>query len=184
MPVDRKDEIRQLVGRSFPHLPPAGYHLAFRRGGDLGANAFALPDGAIVFTDELVDLLESDAEILAVFAHEYGHVVERHSLRQILQDSAITVLSFLIIGEATDTLQESLNALPAVFMHGAYSRAFELEADDYAMRMLAEAGHSPNALGDALGRLSEKHGGEEGLKYFSTHPPFEDRIRRAAEASQ
>ena len=182
--ADRKDEIRQLVGRSFPHLPPAGYHLAFRRGGDLGANAFALPDGVIVFTDELVDLLESDAEILAVFAHEYGHVVERHSLRQILQDSAITVLSFLIIGEATDTLQESLNALPAVFMHGAYSRAFELEADDYAMRMLAEAGHSPNALGDALGRLSEKHGGEEGLKYFSTHPPFEDRIRRAAEASQ
>ena len=77
--------------------------LAFRRGRDLGANAFALPDGVIVFTDELIGLLESDAEILAVFAHEYGHVVERHSLRQILQDSAIAVLSFLLIGEATDT---------------------------------------------------------------------------------
>jgi len=124
-------------------------------------------------------LLESDAEILAVIAHEYGLVVEHHSLRQLLQDSAITVLSFLIIGEATDTLQQSLNTLPAVFMHGTYSRAFKLEADDYAMHMLAEAGHSPNALGDALGRLSDEHGGEEGLKYFSSHPLFEDRIRRA-----
>ena len=86
LPVDRKDEIRQLVGRSFPHLPPCRLSLGLSKGGDLGANAFALPDGVIVFTDELVDLLESDAEILAVFAHGGGHVVERHSLRQILQD--------------------------------------------------------------------------------------------------
>ncbi len=124
-------------------------------------------------------MLESDAEILAVFAHRYGRVVERHSLRQILQDSVITVLSFLIIGEATDTLQESLNNLPVVFMNGTYSRAFELKSDDYAMLMLAEAGHSPNVLGDALGRLSDENGGDAGLKYFSSHPPFEDRIRRA-----
>ena len=181
---DRKNEIGQLVGRSFPQLSASSYQLVFRRGGDLGANAFALPDGVIVFTDELIELLESDAEMLAVFAHEYGHVVERHSLRQILQDSAVTVLSFLIIGEATDTLQESLNALPAVFMHDAYSREFELEADDYAFQMLAAAGLPPDSLGDALRRLSEEHGGDEGLKYFSSHPPFEDRIRRAAEASR
>ena len=86
--------------------------------------------------------------------------------------------------KATDTLQESLNALPAVFMHDAYSREFELEADDYAFQMLSEAGLSPDSLGDALRRLSEEHGGDEGLKYFSSHPPFEDRIRRAAEASR
>ena len=181
---DRRDAIRQLVERAFPHLPSSGYRLVFRRGADLGANAFALPDGVIVFTDELIGLLESDAEILAVFAHEYGHVVERHSLRQILQDSAIAVLSFLLIGEATDTLQESLNALPALFMHDAYSREFELEADDYAFEMLSDAGLSPDLLGDALRRLSEEHGGDAGLKYFSSHPPFEDRIRRAEEASR
>lgn len=180
----RKNEIQGLVRRTFPELSNPGYRLVFRRGAELGANAFALPDGVIVFTDELIDLLKSDAEILAVFAHEYGHVVERHSLRQVLQDSAIAVLSFLVIGEATDTLQESLNALPAAFMHGAYSREFESEADDYAFRMLSDAGLSPHSLGDALRRLHEEHGEGEGLKYFSSHPPFEDRIRRAAEASR
>ena len=94
------------------------------------------------------------------------------------------MLSFLIIGEATDTLQESLNALPAVFMHGAYSRAFELEADDYAMRMLSEAGHSPMLWAMPWAGFRRNTVERRVWKYFSTHPPFEDRIRRAAEASQ
>ena len=126
--ADRKDEIRQLVGRSFPHLPLHRLSLGLSKGGGFGSQCLRFARRGDRFYRRTVDLLESDAEILAVFAHEYGHVVERHSLRQILQDSAITVLSFLIIGEATDTLQESLNALPAVFMHDAYSREFELEA--------------------------------------------------------
>ena len=33
-----------------------GYMLHFRKGGPIGPNAFALPDGTIVLTDELVDL--------------------------------------------------------------------------------------------------------------------------------
>ncbi len=180
----RRSEIRSLIQTTFPGISSSGHQLLFRRGADLGANAFALPDGVIVFTDELIELLESDDEILAVFAHEYGHVVERHSLRQLLQDSAIAILSFLIIGEATDTLQESLNALPAVLMHDAYSREFETEADAFAFRMLSDAGLSPALLGEALQRLSAEHGGDQGLKYFSSHPPFEERIRNALEASR
>ena len=71
-----------------------------------------------------------------------------------------------------------------LYSSDAYSREFELEADDYAFEMLSDAGLSPDLLGDALRRLSEEHGGDAGLKYFSSHPPFEDRIRRAEEASR
>lgn len=94
------------------------------------------------------------------------------------------VLSYLIIGDATDTLQETLNAVPSALMHDAYSREFENEADDHAIRMLHEAGLSPALLGDALHRLSKEHGGAEGLKYFSSHPPFEDRISKARQAAR
>ena len=181
---ERRREIETLIQRTFPPKEALVYEVVFRRGDTLGANAFALPDGTIVFTDELVELLPSDEEILAVFAHELGHVAERHSLRQLLQDTSIAVLSYLVIGEATDTLQEALNALPAILMHDAYSREFESEADDYAIRLLREAGISPQRLADALNRLSHEHGGEEGLKYLSSHPPSKERIRKAEEASQ
>ena len=181
---ERRREIESLIRRTFPPKEALEYEVVFRRGDTLGANAFALPDSTIVFTDELVELLMSDEEILAVFTHELWHVAERHSLRQLLQDTSIAVLSYLVIGEATDTLQEALNALPAILMHDAYSREFESEADDYAIRLLREADISPQRLADALSRLSHEHGDEEGLKYLSSHPSSRERIRKAEEASQ
>ncbi|MGM0595197.1 MAG: M48 family metallopeptidase, partial [Pseudomonadota bacterium] len=59
------------------------FQLQFRKGGKtLGANAFALPSGTIVMTDELVALSNNDEELIAILAHEVGHVVHRHGLRQ------------------------------------------------------------------------------------------------------
>ncbi len=179
---DRRNEITTLIRRTFPTRKGAAYEVLFRRGGLLGANAFALPDGSVVFTDELVELLETDEEILAVFAHELGHVVERHALRQLLQTTAVAVVSYLVVGEATDGLLEAINALPALLMNSAYSREFESEADDYAIWLLQEAGISPRHLGKALRRLTHDHGGEEGLNYLSSHPPTEERIRKTEQA--
>ncbi len=48
----------------------------------VGANAFALPSGIVVMTDELVELAKTDDELVAVLAHEIGHVRGRHALRQ------------------------------------------------------------------------------------------------------
>jgi Zn-dependent protease with chaperone function len=46
------------------------------------ANAFALPNGRVVVTDELVELLKNDSDALrAVLLHEIGHVQHHHSIR-------------------------------------------------------------------------------------------------------
>jgi hypothetical protein len=44
--------------------------LQFRRSDAIGANAFALPSGVIIVTDELVTLAQSRDEVVAVLAHE------------------------------------------------------------------------------------------------------------------
>ena len=45
-------DCREIGGR----LPDQGLTVLFRKGGRVGPNAFALPDGTIIFTDEMVRL--------------------------------------------------------------------------------------------------------------------------------
>ena len=76
----------------------AGYDLQFRRMG--GAERVSLPGNIIVVTDELVKFVHSDDELLAVLAHEIGHLRARHALRLVLQQSGIAVLATVVAGDA------------------------------------------------------------------------------------
>lgn len=175
----RQDEINTMVRNSMPKNEHNYYRILFRQGKGLGANAFALPDGTIIFTDELVELLKFEEEIFAVFAHELGHVVERHSLRQILQSSVLLIFSYLVIGEASEGVLELTNALPVLLMSSSYSREFESEADDFAIALLKRLKIPAYHLGDALEKLSHSHSEGDAIKYLHTHPPTEERIRKS-----
>ncbi|WP_105102423.1 M48 family metallopeptidase [Microbulbifer pacificus] len=192
----RQAEIRAEFGAFAPDYPIE--KLRFYRGGDQGANAFALPNGTIIFTDEIVALANSSEELLAVFGHELGHVKYRHSLRQVIQGSAFSLTIALVTGEVS-ALGDLLLTAPLVFTQLSYSRQFELESDAYAVELLRENGRSPKALADILSKLyhskrcEDKHDcrevpGEDAnsdsehrnhaswLRYLSTHPHLEERI--------
>jgi len=115
----------------------AGLHLSvlFRDGGDLGANAFALPDGTIVFTDEMIRLAKDDNELLAVLAHEIGHVKYRHALRSAIQGTSIGFLVSMLTGDLS-AASGALTALPVILTTMSYSRDFEREADQSALDYL------------------------------------------------
>ena len=181
LPRNRQLEIISMINATLSQREKYSFQILFREAESIGANAFALPDGTIIFTDELIELLKKDEEIFAVFAHELGHVVKRHSLRQLLQSTSVAIISYLIFGEATDGLLETLNALPAFLMNNSYSREFENEADEYAIQLLKDLGISPRHLGNALASLSHYHSEEEGIKYLQTHPPTKERILRTKE---
>lgn len=149
--------------------------LIFRRSPKLGANAFALPGGTVLVTDDLVEMARNDDELRAVFAHELGHVRSRHAMRLLLQNSATAVLMVGLLGDVTAA--SSLAAsVPTVLAHAAYSRDFEREADDCARAWMERAGVPPERLGDLLERLERRYG--SGWSYLSTHPPLRERLRR------
>lgn len=148
-------------------------------------NAFALPGGLVVFTDPMFELLQSDAEFIAVAAHEIGHVEKRHIVRNLMRASTFTLLATVVAGDVGSAVALA-DSVPGLLLSSAYSRDFEREADQFAFEMLKRRQLSPELLGQFLQRLNETTGGDLPgvLRYASSHPATEERIEAARKASQ
>lgn len=188
LPVPRRTELQGLFRRMVRELPAGdAYRLELRSAPRLGANAFALPSGIIVMTDQLVDLARSDDELAGVLAHEMAHERNRHALRQLLQDSSVALIIAGLTGDLSSVSTLGA-ALPTALIDARFSRAFEVEADDGAVAYLKEAGIPPRRYAQFLGRLEADHaagsgGGPAppGARYLASHPDTRQRILRVLE---
>lgn len=184
--VEEQTELRAGFASLAQDLPIAPHlRLEFRNAPAIGANAFALPGGAIVITDQMIELAESTEEIQAVLAHEIGHVEKRHALRNILQSSAVAVVIATVTSDAS-TFTAAVSGLPALLAQANYSRAFEAEADAYAFDLLVRRNISPERFATMMERLSAARNptAERRLSFLSTHPVTADRIARARAAAR
>ncbi len=178
----------QMVFDQFPHL---SLKVVYRHGDKIGANAFALPDGTIVFTDEMVALAASDEELLSVLLHEIGHIEYRHGMQAAVQNSLLLFVLMFISGDVSGTAEVFL-ALPVILTEMAYSREFERRADDFSIAYLTERGIDTQHFANFMQRLQaskscqqedEKHCSDDisvsdhsWLDYFSSHPSMEERL--------
>lgn len=177
---EQRQKLAEEFGAMSAQYPSLPLRLAFRRG--VGPNAFALPDGTVIVTDELVELTRDTREVLAVLAHEIGHVHHRHSLRMALESSTVLLLVSAYLGDVTQLTTLSA-ALPGVYAQAHYSREHETEADTFALEYLRKSNMSPRHFAAALRRLQEVAGPDpdRALQYLASHPPTAERIRRFEE---
>jgi Zn-dependent protease with chaperone function len=182
----RRSEVTALFSAVKLRYPERrNWQLLFRSGERVGANAFALPAGKIVITDQLVMLARNDREIAAVLAHEIGHLKGRHALRQLMQNSATALLVATVTGDITSFSA----ALPTLLIDAKFSRDFEMEADDNAVAYLKQEGIPVRVYADLLTRLGEDRrfaGRQKESRFgevFSDHPAIRDRVRRVMSSS-
>lgn len=159
-------------------------------------NAFAVPGGYIYTTRQLVGLMESEAELASVLAHEVAHVTARHSERrqrraqrnQILGGLG-AILSGVLLGDSQlgNLLQRGAATAPQV-LNLAYSREHEEESDRLGIDYMSSAGYDPKAMGDLLERLARQNDLEARLQgrqnsrppvWASSHPDPTARVRLA-----
>lgn len=162
-------------------------------------NAFALPNGNVVVTDEIVKQL-SDEELLSVLLHEIGHVEERHGMRMLIEYSFSAIAYAFLIGGQED-MQNILVGVNNMVLQKQFSRSMESEADTFALTKLKRANISPLVFAAALQKLKDGHEhkedtlevneGEESLiekianlEVLSTHPDIDKRIKRAQDAAK
>jgi Zn-dependent protease with chaperone function len=201
--ASRQQQLRKAFAaasvRAHPSLEPAAYQLHFRTSRKIGSapdartrigpNAFALPGGTIVVTDEMLELLKGrDDVLLGVLGHELGHVRARHGMRLITQAALIAVAGSLAWGDFSSVFATA----PAVLGQSAYSRDFEREADTEAIRLLRANGLSPLVMVEFFERLAAKRaeatagkadGGFDLGIALASHPADAERIRRFQEAA-
>jgi Zn-dependent protease with chaperone function len=154
---------------------PANYRLEFRKSDHVGANAFALPSGLIVMTDELVRLAENDRELIGVLAHEIAHVENRHGLRVLFQNAGTLLLVSTLAGDVS-SISAAGETLPMLLIESGYSRRFEKEADRAAGTYLIRMGWGTASLQNILTRLAKMAPIHPAFALFSTHPDLEERI--------
>lgn len=157
----------------------SSYRLLFRSSETIGANAFAAPGGVILITDEMIELVETDDELISVLAHEVGHLAQRHGLRILLQNSASAIIVAGLTGDISNVTALAAT-IPTVLMQAKYSRDFEREADDFAFDYLESHNLDSDALSELLIRLEEQalvEVDEHGINaWLSSHPHSEERV--------
>jgi Zn-dependent protease with chaperone function len=145
LPAEQQQRLRAAFEQAV-QAQPAGsvppYRLLFRAS-EIGPNALALPGGTLVVTDDLVELVGGDADVVTgVLAHEIGHVRHRHGMRLLVQVTAIGVVASAVLGD----FNALLTAVPVWLGQAAYARDAEREADTESARFLKNAGISPAVM--------------------------------------
>jgi predicted Zn-dependent protease len=181
LPASVCPRLRRRLAEALQQAPAAtaGWELRCHKS-RLGANAFALPGGTIVLTDELVRLVDgSDDVLLGVLAHEHGHLQQRHGMRLLLQTAVLGVATSAAFGDFS-----SLMALaPALLGQLAYSRDAEREADAHAVRLLRAAGVSPRVMVMLFDRLATVRGEPALGIALASHPADAERRRGFEQAA-
>ncbi len=174
------ERIAKSVGRE---LPNAQWEFVVFESEQI--NAFALPGGKVGVYTGLIKLAESDDEIAAVMGHEVAHVSSRHGGERASQQMAAAGGAALAATymEVKDVDPEKRALILGLYGAGAtgavilpFSRAHESEADAIGLRFAAGAGYDPRAAITFWQKMAKKSGGNEPLKWFSTHPPTSERI--------
>jgi len=139
-------------------------------------NAFSAPGGPVLITQKLAGMMTTDDELAFVLSHETGHIAAQHA-RDLINRSLIAQgLATVLFGGASAAVQNGVNVAYTLHDRG-YSRNQEYQADDYGVKLMQQAGYSPEGAVKALARLGMDT--SKGLnKYLATHPDVPRRIDR------
>lgn len=173
---------QEILSRSIAHQGP--WRFQFHLLADSKTiNAFALPGGQIFITLGLLNQLQTEAQLAGVLAHEMGHVIQRHAAQQMAKGELGQALVMATGVGANDPEHPSYGQAAAAIASLVnqvtqlrYSRKDELEADQWGLQLMVEAGYDPKAMLEVMKILEKASPEGHQPEMLQTHPYPENRI--------
>jgi beta-barrel assembly-enhancing protease len=142
------------------------------------ANAFAAPGGYVYITRGLYALLQSEAELAGVLAHEIGHVNARHHVRLMQKQRAVSMGQDLLKKKAGDN--NTVNALVgngAEILSRSLDKDSEFEADRLGVYYATKSGYDTYGLPAVLDKLNAVGDTDVVSMLYKTHPLPSERLK-------
>jgi beta-barrel assembly-enhancing protease len=153
-------------------------------------NAFALPNGSIYIHTGLLSLMDNEAQLAGVLAHEETHVMNRHSYLENRSHRKKTEAVIVLEGaaslgsltggigvEVAEVADLVIPAIAASTIYG-YSRELEQEADLRAVHSLVDTGYSSEEMKNMFDEMQKDHDVDLSKKsFYQDHPKLQDRSK-------
>ncbi len=145
-------------------------------------NAFALPGGFIYVNRGVAERSDRMDQFASVIAHEIGHVVLRHSVKQMEQMQGANVgltVACVLTAICNSGLSQAAIDIGGNAVFAKFSRDDEAQADAAGVTELVRAGINPNGMTEMFEKLlAERQTKPSGLDaWFTDHPLEESRIQ-------
>ena len=147
-------------------------------------NAFALPGGYVYVNRGLIESADRLDELTGTLGHEIGHVIQRHSVKQ-MQEAQKANVGVAVLCTLTSICNSGL-AQTAVQVGGTalfarHSRLDELQADSEGVVNVIRAGYDPQGIPDLFQVLLKERRYQPTVVdgWFASHPLEDARIQRA-----
>lgn len=148
-------------------------------------NAFAAPSGLIFFHSGLIDLCDTEGELVSVLSHEIGHAASRHIADRISKSGKLNatttalMLAGLLLGQGA--LSQALvtgSMAGGLTANLKFSREDEEEADRLSYKWMKEQKRDPEDMVNMLKKMRRvsRYHRKQVPTYLLTHPEPESRI--------
>jgi beta-barrel assembly-enhancing protease len=144
-------------------------------------NAFAVPGGFVYINRGLVERSDKMDEVAGVLGHEIGHVLRRHTVKQMEKAQGANIgitLACVLTGVCNSQAAGAAIQIGGGALFARFSRQDEAEADQEGFNNVVRAGISPEGMVSMFRKLlEERKSRPAGVEaWFLTHPLEEDRI--------
>jgi len=142
-----------------------------------GVNAFASPGGIVHITRGALAMIQSEAELAGVLAHEIGHIAHKHTANAIRKNKAVQLGTSETMADRGPFLDKLANKAYEMVLENKFDRGDEMDADKVSVTLTDKAGYAPGTLAAFLTRLDERNHdqpAQNGL--FASHPDTKARI--------